>query len=77
VHTLATQLEPPAQTVPHVPQFVLLVVVSTHVPAHDVSPAGHRHKPAWQVVPPAQTVLHAPQLFGSVSRSTQTLLHAV
>jgi hypothetical protein len=73
------------QTLPHVLQLDVLLVVSTHVPPQSVWPAGH---PEMQVadppsppteqmgVPPVQVVPHAPQL-DAVLSCTQAPLQAV
>ena len=50
------------QTVPHMPQFALLVVVSMHTPLHIFSVAvGQVHAPATHDEPPPHGLLHAPQ----------------
>jgi hypothetical protein len=67
--TPVVQLAPLPQTVPHVPQFVLSDLVSTHAPLHDVSavlPPSPAHVAAHVPllhtgVAPLQTVPHVPQ----------------
>ena len=67
--TPAVQLAPLPQTVPHVPQFALSDLVSTHAPLHEVSAVlppspAHvaAHVPLLQTgVAPLQTVPHVPQ----------------
>lgn len=66
--------------VPHEPQSLVLLVVSTHVPEQSVSPAGQplTQAPAEQVGVPesaAQTCPHEPQLFLSVCSLTHAPLH--
>lgn len=52
---------------PQPPQFERLVVTSTHVTPHWVSPGPeHTHAPAEQKVPAGQEVLHWPQWMGDV-----------
>jgi hypothetical protein len=50
----------------------LLVVVSTQIPAHSVSPVGHSQEPSVQLVPPVQKLPQAPQwaLFDRMSVQT-------
>jgi hypothetical protein len=69
--------------VPHPPQLFTSLVVSTHVPEHDVGvPAGQplTHAPAEQAGVPesaAQTWPQEPQLFRSVCSLTQAPLQSV
>jgi hypothetical protein len=62
-HTEFTQLCPDAQTLPHAPQFALLVARFTQVPLQRVSPVaqGVRHTPSAQVCPLLHARPHAPQ----------------
>jgi hypothetical protein len=64
------------QTLPQVPQLLGSESSDTHVPLHDVCPAGHTvHAPSVQYgVAPPQTLPHAPQLLGSESRKVHVLL---
>jgi hypothetical protein len=50
-----------AQCVPHVPQLFGSLVVSVHVPLHDIIPAGHTHDPPTQTRPAAHACAHVPQ----------------
>jgi hypothetical protein len=62
---------PGPQTLPHVPQFVLLTVV--HALLQTICPAGHGwHWPFTQFCPPAHACPHEPQLFGSVAVDVHT-----
>ena len=60
------------QRFPQVPQLVLLVDVSTHVPLHLVSASGQpaTHMPPVQTKPAPQALPHMPQLVGSEDVST-------
>ncbi len=53
---------PESQTVPHAPQFVLLVAVLTHWPLQSVRPVMHLQAPVWQVAAAGHVVPHVPQL---------------
>jgi hypothetical protein len=79
VQTPPLQVWPALQVIPHWPQFVPSVIVSTHAAPHlDVPPV----QLSWQA-PPEQTwslshlVPQVPQLFGSEATSTQVPLHEV
>lgn len=84
LQTLATQVSPAGQALPHAPQFFVSVVVSeqpevqqSSVPVQTGPPlqvAGAWHVPPLHVSPVAQTLPHAPQLFGSVLTSLQPLV---
>ncbi len=67
------QLSPALHARPHIPQFVVLVAVSTH-PPQSVCPVGQvieaRHVPDAHVCPAAHTVVHVPQCVGSASSDT-------
>jgi hypothetical protein len=68
------------QTVPHLPQFIGFVCVSTHSPLQTVSPLlpfGHLQLPPLHVVGAPQTLLQAPQFIESVLVSTQVSMHSV
>lgn len=54
------------------PQCWLETSVSTHVPLHSSSAAGHLHLPPWHEAPPAQTFPHAPQSVLLVLTSVHT-----
>jgi hypothetical protein len=73
----ALQVSPVAQALPHAPQLALLVLVSRHVPLHDVWPEGHAHLPPAHVWPPVHAVLQAPQSSLLVWVSTQAAPHVV
>jgi hypothetical protein len=62
-HTEFTQLCPAPQTMPHAPQFALLVARFTQAPLQRVSPLaqGVRHTPSAQVCPLLQARPQAPQ----------------
>jgi hypothetical protein len=77
------------QTVPQLPQFVLLELALTQLPTpkppprkparpcvHCVSPEGHEHVPLTQARPPGQIVPHDPQLRLSVCRLAHELVFA-
>jgi len=66
-----------AQTLPHAPQFWLLVDVLTQLPEQSVSPVAHLHMPDEHVVPAVHAIPHVPQLRLLVWRSTQVPLHEV
>lgn len=57
----------------HDPQWLLLVMVSTHAPAQNVWPVGHVQLPPMHTRPPVQLLPHEPQLAASVIGSTQAL----
>lgn len=87
VHELATHSAVAFPTlvvhaVPHVPQLVTLVVVSTQVPLHMTSDPGHpeTHVELAQTVPPlsaVHTFPQAEQLLLSVARFTHAPLQRV
>jgi hypothetical protein len=57
---------------PHAPQFVALVCVSTQVPLQNVSPDAHPlHLPDAHVTPLVHAAPHAPQFWLSVCKLTQ------
>jgi hypothetical protein len=64
---------------PHAPQFLGWVAVSTQRAPHAVRPVGHAaaHVPAAQVSPAAHGVPQPPQFAGSASMSTHTPAHSV
>jgi hypothetical protein len=62
------------------PQWLMSVCTSTHVPLQLVWPAGQAHAPAVQLRPAAQALPQAPQLSGSVwndTASRQPVPHCV
>jgi hypothetical protein len=63
----------PAHATPQLPQFVGLVLVSTHCPPHAVVPVGHWavHEPETQNSPVAHSLAQSPQWCGSDARSMQ------
>jgi hypothetical protein len=63
--------------VPQAPQFLGSVVSSTHVPLHDVWPAGHAQVLFAHCLPPVHVTPHEPQFAESVFVSTQAPLHDV
>ncbi len=65
------------QRVPHAPQFVSLVEVSTHWFLQVESPPPHAQTPEAQFAPEPHTLLHAPQLLGSDCVSTHALPQVV
>jgi hypothetical protein len=68
------------QVVPHVPQLLLSVFESTHLPLQTLLPAvpsPHSHLPTLHIVGALQTVPQMPQLVGSVVGSMQTLLQMI
>jgi hypothetical protein len=80
---------PTVQLLPHAPQSVKVLVVSTQykkpLRSHLVSPVGHSQLPFWQVKPPPrlsspppwQAVAQSPQWASLVLRSTQSLPQSV
>jgi hypothetical protein len=68
---------PAAQTVPHPPQLVLLVAVSTHAPAQSVYPAAQVHAAAVHTSFAPHVAPHRLQLFLSFCRSTHVFPHFV
>lgn len=60
---------------PHIPQSLTFVSVSTQTPPQSVEPDGQVHTPPEQDVPPLQTLPHVPQLLESVLGSTQSEPH--
>jgi hypothetical protein len=71
------QKEPPLQTTPHAPQFVMLESVFTQTPLQSDSPAGHWHPPAWQDVPPVHTFPQALQFVALVFKSAHVPLQSL
>jgi len=55
--------------VPHAPQFISSILVSTHIRSH-IMPTGHVHDESRQTCPPGHADPHAPQL--SASRTVFT-----
>ena len=76
----STQSSAAAQSLPHPPQFPLLVLTSTHALPHAMRPAPQRpvmHVPAEQTCPATHAVPQPPQLFGSLLVSTHPPLQLV
>ena len=69
-HAPAPHDLPPVQTLPHPPQLMGSVLVSTHAVPHRVS-VPQLHAPAVQLSPAGQTLPQLPQFFASVPTSTQ------
>jgi hypothetical protein len=62
VHVLATQLAPPGQRMPQLPQWAADVVVSTQpLPPQSIVPVGHAHCPDTHDAPIGHALLHVPQ----------------
>ena len=59
------------QAVPHAPQLLTFVFVSTQAPAQTIWPTGHLQAPLKQVWLFMQVAPHVPQLVESLFRSTQ------
>jgi hypothetical protein len=61
-------VDPATQVVPHMPQFVSSVFVSTHAPLQLVCPAAHcnAHCPFVHTSLGAQAIPHMPQFMGSL-----------
>lgn len=69
-HTPPTQVMPAAQALPHIPQLLESVCVSTQALLQtDVAVGGQAHVPALQLPPVGQAARQAPQLFRSVVMS--------
>jgi hypothetical protein len=70
---------PPAQALPHMPQFVLLESKSTQAPLHSVNPTPQfpLQRPAEQTSPIMHIVPQVPQFMGSLLKSTHVPLHAI
>jgi len=49
------------QSLPQPPQWALSMLVSTHLPSHTISPAGHSHAPPLHVAPIGHSVPQPPQ----------------
>lgn len=60
---------------PHAPQLAVLVLVSTHAPAHGCCPVGHVHTPLEHDAPVAQAWPHDPQFAASDEVSTHASPH--
>lgn len=64
-------------SIPHIPQCIVLVIVSTHMPIPQLLSAPEHplvHVPALQLgVAPEHIVLHAPQLAGALDDASQPL----
>ena len=68
---LAAQVEPGPQTLPQVPQF-MVVLFEVHAPMHTISPVGHAvHWPLTQFCPAMHLVPQVLQLLGSVATFVQ------
>jgi hypothetical protein len=79
VQAPATHVWPPAQVVPHAPQFALSLLRSTQPPLHAERPVAQAaaHLPAEQTWPAAHAVPQAPQLATSVETSTHLPPHVI
>jgi hypothetical protein len=76
MHAPAVHVAVAGHVLPHAPQFVALVVVSTQRPPQSMRPAGHAEQtPAVQVPVAAHMLPHAPQLLMSVCVLTQAPPH--
>jgi hypothetical protein len=60
-----------------VPQWAVLVMLSTQTPPHVVCPVGQPQAPFAHAWPPEQRLPHEPQLVASVSTSGQLLPHCI
>jgi hypothetical protein len=60
-----------------VPQWAVVVLVSTQTPPQVVCPIGHPQAPFVHAWPPEQRLPHEPQLVASVSTSGQLLPHCI
>jgi hypothetical protein len=70
-HALDEQICVAPQTLPHMPQFEALMVVSTQVEPHRVWPMGQPHWLLLQLRPAPHCMPHWPQFWSLVTRSTQ------
>jgi hypothetical protein len=61
--------------IPHIPQFIASVCVSTHAPPHTTPPLGQAHFPPSHAIPAGQAAPHAPQFIASVCVSTHAAPH--
>lgn len=61
VHRPRTHDEPRGHAAPHPPQWLALLEVSTHIPAHAAISSGHEHLPEIQLVPLTHAFPQAPQ----------------
>lgn len=73
-HWLVWQVVPPVHVLPQTPQLDPSELVSTHAPAHSVSPGGQLvvHAPPAQTRPVPHAAPQEPQLAGSLAVSVQT-----
>jgi hypothetical protein len=76
LHALAVHVPKRPQVVPHAPQFMGSVLVSTHTPPHVVDPAEQTQTPLVHASPLAHVRPHAPQLFRSDETSAHPVAHA-
>jgi hypothetical protein len=60
------------QALPHMPQFIVLALVSVQTPAQSLRPGGQTHVAPTHVFPPVQTLPQLRQLLASVCRFLQT-----
>jgi len=77
VHIPATQACVGAHATPHAPQFVALVIVSTHDVPQRIWPGGQPHTPPVQTSPAPQALPQAPQLAESVATLVHTDAHSM
>jgi hypothetical protein len=76
-HMPFMQFAPIGQAVPHVPQFISSVCVSTQLLPQTLPPSAQLHLPALQVSGAAQAIPHMPQLLLSLCVSTHWVPHTV
>jgi hypothetical protein len=74
----AAQTWSAAQAIPHPPQFIGSLAVSTQTPLQSIEPGAHpagTHTPKSQAIPAPQGLPHPPQFAGSDITSVQTPSH--
>lgn len=78
-HCPLTHVVPPAQVLPHAPQFAPSLCVSMHAPAHETSPVPQVvvQVPALQTRPVPQALPQPPQFCASLASATQVPRHAI
>jgi hypothetical protein len=77
VQTPEEHVCPGEQTLPHLPQLLVSLAVSTHELPHRVPPFEQAQAPFWQVCAVGQTCPQAPQLATSVWRFAQAVPQTV
>src|SRR6185295_13019129 len=60
MHAELTQVRPPVHAVLHAPQCMLLFVVFTHAPPHDIIPGTHAGAPAAPAAPETPALPETP-----------------